>query len=57
MFLCRELTTMASPEIGQHFGGRNASTVLHACGKIAHMQETDEEVALLLWELRHALQH
>lgn len=57
MFLCREMTAVALPEIGQHFGGRNSSTVLHACGKITHMQETDEEVASLLWELRHALQH
>jgi chromosomal replication initiator protein len=57
MFLCREMTTMAPPDIGQHFGGRSVSTVLHACGKIAHRQETEEEVALLLWEIRYALQH
>jgi chromosomal replication initiator protein len=57
MFLCRHLTRTALPEIGQYFGGRNSSTVSHACGKIAHMQETDEEVAQLLWELRHALRH
>lgn len=56
MFLCRDLTNTALPEIGQHFGGRNASTVLHACGKVVHMQESNEEVAQLLWELRHALQ-
>jgi chromosomal replication initiator protein len=57
MFLCRELTRTALPEIGQYFGGRNSSTVSHACGKVAHMQETNEEVAQLLWELRHVLRY
>jgi chromosomal replication initiator protein len=56
MFLCRDLTQLAVPAIAQHFGGRNTNTVLHACGKVVHMLNTNEEVAQLLWELRHALQ-
>ena len=55
MFLCRDMTNTAISEIGQQFGGRDANTVLHACGKVLHMQNTSEEVAQLLWELRHAL--
>ena len=34
MFLARELTVHSLPEIGEFFGGRDHTTVLHACGKI-----------------------
>ncbi len=34
MFLCRRLTDASLPEIGQAFGGRDHTTVLHAVGKI-----------------------
>ncbi|ETW98910.1 MAG: hypothetical protein ETSY1_16885 [Candidatus Entotheonella factor] len=55
MFLCRELTDASLPEIGRDFGGKDHSTVLHACTKIAGLEETDEDVARLLWQLRRAL--
>ncbi len=55
MFLCRELTAASLPEIGRDFGGRDHSTVLHACTKIAALEERDEDVARLLWQLRRAL--
>ena len=45
MYLCRELTDASLPEIGRHFGGRDHTTVLHSCAKIARMEETDESVA------------
>jgi chromosomal replication initiator protein len=55
MFLCRELTDASLPEIGRDFGGKDHSTVLHACSKIAGLEEMDEDVARLLWQLRRAL--
>jgi chromosomal replication initiator protein len=55
MFLCRELTDASLPEIGRSFGGKDHSTVLYACTKIAALEETDEDVARLLWQLRRAL--
>ncbi|HSX82529.1 MAG TPA: helix-turn-helix domain-containing protein, partial [Candidatus Saccharimonadia bacterium] len=55
MYLCRELTEVSLPEIGRHFGGRDHTTVLHACAKIARMEETDESVTRLLWQLRRRL--
>lgn len=55
MFLCRELTETSLPEIGRHFGGRNHTTVRHSCTKIAQMEETDESVARMLWQLRQEL--
>ena len=40
MYLCRELTDLSLPKIGERFGGRDHSTVVHAAGKIRHnMQE------------------
>ncbi len=55
MFLCRELTDASLPEIGRAFGGKDHSTVLHSCTKIMGLEETDEDVARLLWQLRQAL--
>jgi chromosomal replication initiator protein len=55
MYLCRELTDASLPEIGRHFGGRDHTTVLHSCTKIARLEETDESVARLLWQLRRTL--
>lgn len=56
MFLCRECTNASLPEIGRDFGGRDATTVLYACGKIARLEEADAQVARLLWQFRRALE-
>jgi chromosomal replication initiator protein len=55
MFLCRELTNSSLPEIGRYFGGKDHTTVLHSCAKIARLEEDDEQVARLLWHLRQTL--
>ena len=41
MALAKELTNHSLPEIGDAFGGRDHTTVLHACKKIQELQETD----------------
>ena len=41
MSLAKELTNHSLPEIGDAFGGRDHTTVLHACKKIIELQETD----------------
>lgn len=43
MFLLREETQLSFPEIGQKLGGRDHSTVIHACEKI-RKEETSDEV-------------
>jgi chromosomal replication initiator protein len=55
MFLCRELTGASLLEIGRCFGGRDHTTVLHSCAKIARLEGDDERVARILWQLRRAL--
>lgn len=37
MYLCRELTNMSLPKIGQQFGGRDHTTVMHADRKIREL--------------------
>jgi len=45
MALAKELTNHSLPEIGEAFGGRDHTTVLHACRKVAELKETDTRVA------------
>jgi chromosomal replication initiator protein len=55
MALCKELTDHSLPEIGDAFGGRDHTTVLHACRKIEELCELDgrirEDKAKLLRQL------
>ena len=44
MSLCKELTNHSLPEIGDAFGGRDHTTVLHACRKINELKETDTRI-------------
>ena len=45
MALCKELTNHSLPEIGDAFGGRDHTTVLHACRKINELRESDSRIA------------
>ena len=42
MALARELTNHSLPEIGSAFGGRDHTTVLHACRKVEELRRTDD---------------
>jgi len=44
MALAKELTQLSLPDIGEAFGGRDHTTVLHACRKIAHLKSTSNEI-------------
>jgi chromosomal replication initiator protein len=41
MYLSRKLTTRSLPEIGRRFGGRDHTTVLHACRRIEALIDED----------------
>ena len=45
MALAKELTTHSLPEIGDEFGGRDHTTVLHACRRVKALRETETRVA------------
>lgn len=57
MALAKELTQLSLPNIGDNFGGRDHTTVLHACKTIAEMRENDSDIghdyATLLAMLRN----
>lgn len=55
MYLCRELTDMSLPKIGDEFGGRDHTTVIHACDKIAEDIETNPETRRVLEELKKTI--
>lgn len=44
MSLAKELTNHSLPEIGDAFGGRDHTTVLHACRKISALRESDSRI-------------
>ena len=44
MSLAKELTNHSLPEIGETFGGRDHTTVLHACRKIKQLREEDADI-------------
>lgn len=44
MALAKELTNHSLPEIGDAFGGRDHTTVLHACRKIRELRETTSDI-------------
>jgi len=48
MYLARNLTKHSLEEIGGHLGGRDHTTVMHACGKIEQLQKSEPKMRALL---------
>jgi chromosomal replication initiator protein len=55
MFLSRELTDHSLPKIGDAFGGRDHTTVLHACEKITQLLTTDRELFHIVQSIRERI--
>ncbi len=55
MYLSRELTDASLPKIGEAFGGRDHTTVLHAYEKISEAVQQDPELAQVIKELIRSL--
>ena len=51
MYLARNLTKHSLEEIGGHLGGRDHTTVMHACSKIGQTEHSDPQMHALLNEL------
>lgn len=55
MYLCRDLTDASLPKIGEDFGGRDHTTVIHACEKIIEDINTNPETRKIIAELKKNL--
>jgi chromosomal replication initiator protein len=44
MALAKELTQLSLPDIGEAFGGRDHTTVLHACRKVTDLKTTHGDI-------------
>ncbi len=55
MYLCRELTELSLPKIGQLFGGRDHTTVMHADRKIRHLMAERRSIYNQVTELTNRI--
>jgi chromosomal replication initiator protein len=55
MYLARNLTKHSLEEIGGHLGGRDHTTVMHACSKISQAEKSDPQMHTLLGELTNKI--
>lgn len=55
MYLSKELTDNSLPKIGDSFGGKDHTTVLHACKKISAELETDSALQDIIEELKRII--
>jgi chromosomal replication initiator protein len=55
MFLCREITQQSYPEIARHFGGKDHTTIMHACRQIEKARENNPELQRTLEDLKRQI--
>jgi chromosomal replication initiator protein len=55
MYLLREEANISLPQIGEAIGGRDHTTVMYACDKIADMIERDDRLRRQLIQIREQL--
>jgi len=57
MYLARQLTSSSYPEIGEKFGGKDHSTIIHAIKKIEQCMDDDLQLNAIINSLRQSLEH
>lgn len=57
MYLSRELTDFSLPKIGEAFGGRDHTTVIHAHDKITQLLKQDQELYKVIHDIREKLKN
>lgn len=55
MYLSREMTSNSLPKIGKEFGGKDHTTVIHACDKIAEVIKIDADIRKEISDIKTAL--
>jgi chromosomal replication initiator protein len=57
MYLARELTDASLPHIGNEFGGRDHTTVMHACDRVRQALQQDPHLAVRIRQIVEQLRH
>ena len=55
MYLCRKLTNESFPKIGIDFGGKDHSTVMHACKKIENEIKEKNNTRLIVESVKNII--
>lgn len=55
MYICRDMTSLSLPKIGESFGNRDHTTVLHACDKISGEMRSNESLRAIVKEIEKAI--
>ncbi|HSF67425.1 MAG TPA: chromosomal replication initiator protein DnaA [Nitrospiraceae bacterium] len=55
MYLCRELTDSSYPEIGRQFGGKDHTTIIHACKQVTKAKDSDSVLSATLDSLKEQI--
>jgi len=55
MYLCREITQQSYPEIARHFGGKDHTTVMHACKQVEKGKQSVPGLLGILEELKRQI--
>ena len=55
MYLCRELTDSSYPEIGRQFGGKDHTTIIHACKQVIKAKDKDSVFSATLESLKEQI--
>ena len=55
MYLCRELTDSSYPEIGRQFGGKDHTTIIHACKQVIKAKDRDSTFSATLESLKEQI--
>ena len=55
MYLCRELTDSSYPEIGRQFGGKDHTTIIHACKQVIKAKDNDSVFNATLESLKEQI--
>lgn len=56
MYLMRQHTDLSLPKIGEEFGGKDHTTVMYSCDKVAQLKESDPDMARTLRQLSDRIQ-
>jgi chromosomal replication initiator protein len=57
MYLTRELTDLSLPKIGEMYGGRDHTTVIHACDRISSELKIDSSLEAVVKDLIHKIKN